>query len=141
MADKALLKKQQERWGEAIATGNLDALDDILADDFVDHDPGDQTPDREGVKNFFRGFRKAFPDLKPEVVKLHVSDDGYVAMRYNVSGTHQGEFMGHAPTGRRFETTAMQLARFNDEGKCVERWGTTDQLAILQQLGLVDAEG
>ena len=138
MPDKDLLKKQQERWGEAVATGNLDALDDILADDFVDHDPGDETPDREGVKSFFRGFRAAFPDFKPEVVELHVSDDGYVAMRYNVSGTHRGEFMGHAPTGRRFETTALQLARFNDEGKCVERWGVTDRLPILQQLGLVD---
>ncbi len=142
MADKALLKQQQQRWGEAVASGgNLDALDDILADDFVDHDPGDQTPDREGVKNFFRGMHKAFPDFKPDPVELHVSDDGYVAMRYNASGTHTGEFMGFAPTGRRFETTAMQLARFNDEGQCVERWGVTDHLPILQQLGLVDVDG
>ena len=127
----------QKQWGDAIASGDLDALDSILAEDFVDHDPGDQSPDREGVKAFFRGFRKAFPDLKPEPVELHADDEGYVTMRYNVSGTHEGEFMGFAPTGRRFETSAMQMARFED-GKCVERWGVTDQLQILKQLGLVD---
>ena len=92
----------------------------------------------EQMQNFFRGFRTAFPDLEPEVVELHADDNGYVTMRYNVSGTHRGEFMGFAPTGRRFETSAMQMAKFNDEGKCVERWGVTDQLQILEQLGLID---
>ena len=137
MTDKQRNLDLQKQWGEAVASGNLDKLDDILADDFVDHDPGDQSPDREGVKAFFRGFRKAFPDLKPEVVELHADDNGYVTMRYNVSGTHKGTFMGFAPTGRTFETSAMQMARFED-GKCVERWGVTDQLQILKQLGLVD---
>jgi steroid delta-isomerase-like uncharacterized protein len=137
MTDKQRNIDLQKQWGDAIASGNLDKLDAILADDFVDHDPGDQSPDREGVKAFFRGFRKAFPDLKPEPVELHADDEGYVTMRYNVSGTHKGEFMGFAPTGRRFETSAMQMARFED-GKCVERWGVTDQLQILKQLGLVD---
>ena len=137
MTDKQRNIDLQKQWGDAIASGDLDKLDDILADDFVDHDPGDQSPDREGVKAFFRGFRKAFPDLKPEPVELHADDEGYVTMRYNVSGTHKGEFMGFAPTGRRFETSAMQMARFED-GQCVERWGVTDQLQILKQLGLVD---
>jgi steroid delta-isomerase-like uncharacterized protein len=138
MPDKQTCIAQQKRWGEAVATGDLDALDSILAEDFVDHDPGNQSADREGVKAFFRGFRKAFPDFEPEVVELHADDNGYVTMRYNVSGTHKGEFMGFAPTGRTFETSAMQMAKFNDEGKCTERWGVTDQLQILKQLGLVD---
>jgi steroid delta-isomerase-like uncharacterized protein len=137
MTDKQRNLDLQKQWGEAVATGNLDKLDDILADDFVDHDPGDQSPDREGVKAFFRGFRTAFPDFKPEPVELHADDNGYVTMRYNVSGTHKGAFMGFAPTGRTFETSAMQMARFED-GKCVERWGVTDQLQILKQLGLID---
>ncbi|MEP0547895.1 MAG: ester cyclase [Rhodothermales bacterium] len=137
MTDKQRNLDLQKQWGDAVASGDLDKLDDILADDFVDHDPGDQSPDREGVKAFFRGFRQAFPDLKPEPIELHADDNGYVTMRYNVSGTHKGEFMGFAPTGRRFETSAMQMARFED-GQCVERWGVTDQLQILKQLGLVD---
>jgi steroid delta-isomerase-like uncharacterized protein len=126
----------QKRWGEAVASGNLDALDDILADDFVDHDPGDYAPTREGVKNFFRDFRAAFPDLEPEVEEMTATDE-YVTLRYTVRGTHRGDFQGHAPTGRSFEAPAMQLGRWRD-GKCVERWGVTDQSKILQQLGLID---
>lgn len=126
----------QKRWGEAVASGNLDALDDILADDFVDHDPGDYAPTREGVKNFFRDFRAAFPDLEPEVEEMTATDE-YVTLRYTVRGTHRGDFQGHAPTGRSFEAPAMQLGRWRD-GRCVERWGVTDQSKILQQLGIID---
>jgi steroid delta-isomerase-like uncharacterized protein len=138
MSDKQQHIELQKQWGDAVASGNLDKLDDILAGDFVDHDPGQQSPDREGVKAFFRGFRSAFPDLELEPVELHADDEGYVTLRYNVRGTHRGEFMGFAPTGRRFETTAMQMARFED-GQCVERWGVTDRLRILQDLGVLDA--
>ncbi|MDT0631458.1 ester cyclase [Rubrivirga litoralis] len=127
----------QKRWGEEVASnGKLDVLDDILADDFVDHDPGDYAPTREGVKQFFRDFRTAFPDLKAEVVEMTATDE-YVTLRYTVSGTHRGEFMGHAPTGRSFEAPSMQLGRWRD-GRCVERWGVTDQSKILEQLGLID---
>ena len=124
----------QKRWGEAIASGDLDQLDDILADDFTDHDPGDYAPTREGLKEFFRDFRKAFPDLKPEVVEM-TADDEHVSFRYTIRGTHKGEFRGHAPTGKSFEAPAMQIGRWRD-GKCVERWGVTDQSKILEQLGL-----
>lgn len=128
----------QQRWGEEVASkGDLDVLDDILADDFVDHDPGDYAPTKAGLKQFFTDFRTAFPDLTAEVEEMVATDD-YVALRYTVSGTHRGEFLGHAPTGRSFEAPAMQLARFRD-GKCTERWGVTDQSAILKQLGLIDA--
>ncbi len=125
----------QKRWGEEVASqGHLDVLDEILADDFVDHDPGDYAPTKEGLKGFFRDFRTAFPDLTAEPVEMVASDD-WVAMRYTVRGTHRGEFQGHAPTGRSFEAPAMQLGRWTD-GRCTERWGVTDQSEILDQLGL-----
>ena len=128
----------QKRWGSEVAEdGNYDALDDILADDFVDHDPGDYAPTRNGLEQFFRDMHTAFPDLSTEVVEMHATDE-YVAMRYTLRGTHRGEFQGHAPTGKTFEAPAMQLGRWRD-GRCVERWGVTDQSAILEQLGLLDA--
>lgn len=131
----------QERWGEEVATkGNLDVLDEILADDFVDHDPApDQGPGPEGLKGFFRTLRTAFPDLKAEVDEMMASDDE-VAIRYTISGTHEGDFMGFAPTGRRVEAAAMQIARFED-GKVKERWGITDQLGLLRQIGALDHVG
>ena len=97
----------QKRWGEEVATnGNLDVLDEILADDFVDHDPGDYAPTKEGLNKFFSDFRTAFPDLEAEVVEMHATDE-YVTLRYTVRGTHRGEFMGHAPTGKSFEAPSM----------------------------------
>ena len=127
-----------ERWGAEVASaGRYDVLDEILAPNFVDHDPApDQGPGVEGLKGFFQTMRSAFPDLKAEPVEV-VGTDTHVAMRYTISGTHQGEFQGAAPTGKSFKVSALQLARFED-GRCVERWGSTDELGMLKQLGILD---
>jgi predicted ester cyclase len=127
-----------KKWGSEVASnGNYDALDEILAPDFVDHDPApDQDPGVEGLKGFFRMMRSAFPDLKAEAIEL-VADNDKVAMSYTLSGTQNGKFMGVDPTGKSFKVTALQLARFED-GRCVERWGSTDELGILKQLGILD---
>ncbi|MGI9174727.1 MAG: ester cyclase [Rhodothermales bacterium] len=69
-----------------------------------------------------------------------MATDDEVAIRYTISGTHEGEFMGVAPTGRKVEAAAMQIARF-ENGKVKERWGLTDQLGLLQQIGAVDELG
>jgi predicted ester cyclase len=58
-------------------------------------------------------------------------------MRYTISGTHDGEFQGVAPTGKSFKVSALQLARFED-GLCVERWGSTDELGMMKQLGILE---
>ena len=127
-----------KRWGEEVASkGNVDVLDEILAADFVDHDPApDQGPGIEGLKDFFRSFRTAFPDLEASVDEMVATDD-HVTMRYTVRGTHRGEFMGVAPTGRKIEAPAMQLARI-ENGKVTERWGVTDQSKILEQIGALE---
>jgi predicted ester cyclase len=127
-----------KRWGSEVASaGDYDVLDEILAPGFVDHDPApDQGPGIEGLKGFFRTMRSAFPDLRAEPVEIAATDD-HVAMRYTISGTHEGEFQGVAPTGKRFEVSALQLARF-ENGRCVERWGSTDELGMMKQLGILE---
>ena len=126
-----------ERWGAEVASGgHYDVLDEILAPNFVDHDAApDQGPGIEGLKGFFRTMRSAFPDLKAEPVEIVATDD-HVAMRYTISGTHRGEFQGVAPTGKSFRVAALQLARF-ENGRCVERWGSTDELGMMKQLGIL----
>jgi steroid delta-isomerase-like uncharacterized protein len=126
-----------ERWGAEVASaGNYEVLDEILAPDFVDHDAAaDQGPGIEGLKGFFRTMREAFPDLKAEPVEVVATED-HVAMRYTISGTHRGTFQGVAPTGKSFEVAALQLARF-ENGRCVERWGSTDELGMMKQLGIL----
>jgi steroid delta-isomerase-like uncharacterized protein len=127
-----------ERWGAEVASaGRYDVLDEILAPAFVDHDPApDQAPGIEGLKGFFQTMRSAFPDLKAEPVEV-VGTDTHVAMRYTISGTHQGEFQGVAATGKSFKVSALQLARF-ENGRCVERWGSTDELGMMKQLGILE---
>ena len=82
----------------------------------------------------FGEMRTAFPDLKIEVEHLTATEDD-VAFAYTVSGTHRGEFQGHAATGGVFSIRGVQISRFVDD-KLAERWGSSDQLGMLSQLGL-----
>jgi len=126
----------QEHLAELINAGNIDALDEVFSSDVVDHDPApDQGPGPDGFKHFFSALRTGFPDLKVEPATL-VADDDNVAIAYTISGTHQGEFNGVAPTGKSISARGVQIARFRD-GKIVERWGSSDEIGIMKQLGAV----
>lgn len=125
----------QERLGAAINEGNLDALTEVFAPGVVDHDPApDQGPGPEGFQKFFSGMAAAFPDahIEPETL---VADDDNVAIAYTLTGTHDGVFQGVEPTGKRIEIRGVQIARFED-GLIVERWGSSDELGMLRQLGV-----
>lgn len=132
--------KAQQRMGEAIATGNLEILKEVIAPNVVDHDPApDQGKGPEGFIHFFTGFRRAFPDLNVTLEHL-VTDEDNVAFAYTIEGTHKDDLMGIPPTGRRIKARGMQIGRF-ENGKLVERWGSSDQLGILQQLGAAPVGG
>jgi len=119
---------------EAASSGNLAVLDEVFAPNVVDHDPApDQEPGPDGYKRFFSGLRAAFPDLTVTVDRL-VQTQTDIAIAYTIRGTHRGEFSGIAPTGRPIYARGMQIARFED-GKIVERWGSSDELGILLKLG------
>ncbi len=125
----------QERFAEGVVSGNFDVIDEVMADDVVDHDPAPfQGPGPEGFKEFFSYMRNAFPDFNIEPEHMVATDDD-VAIAYTVTGTHQGEFLGVEPTGRSISARGVQIARFRD-GQIVERWGSSDELSILQQLGV-----
>ena len=128
----------QTAFGEAINTGNLDAFDDLVADDAVDRDPApDQGRGPQGYKDFFGQMRTAFPDMAVKVEHL-VADEDNVAFAYTLTGTNEGPFQGHEPTGKSIQVRGMQISRFED-GKMVERWGSTDEVGIMTQLGLLDS--
>ena len=123
-----------KKLGEAVSTGNLQALRDIFSAGVVDHDPApDQGEGSEGFIKFFTMMRTAFPDLKVTVDHI-VQDEDNLAMAYTINGTHQGEFLGIAPTGKTFKARGMQIGRYED-GKIVERWGSSDELGLVKQLG------
>ncbi|MFE5030669.1 ester cyclase [Streptomyces sp. NPDC056683] len=128
----------QTAFGEAVVAGDLDALDGIVAADSTDHDPAPgQGPGPTGYKTMFGELRTAFPDLSLQVEHLVATDDE-LAFAYVISGTHLGPLMGHPATGRKVSYRGMQISRFDRDGKLVERWGSSDELGMLRQLGLVE---
>ncbi|MHA6248747.1 ester cyclase [Pontibacter sp. CAU 1760] len=123
----------QKQFGEAINTGNLQRFHDLMAPHVKDHDPApDQGSGPEGFVQFFTTFRSAFPDLKVAVDHM-VADEDNVAIAYTVTGTHKGDFMGLPATGKKISARGVQIARF-ENGKIVERWGSSDELGILKQI-------
>jgi predicted ester cyclase len=87
------------------------------------------------VKRLFAEFRLAFPDWHEEIVQL-VAEGGMVAGRLKCSGTHQGEFLGEAPTGKRMNVEEVFFLRVED-GKFVDFWALEDSLNRMRQLGLL----
>ena len=124
----------QERFAEGVNTGNLDVFDEVVAPDMVDDDPApEQGPGPRGFKDMFRTIREAFPDLEVTPERMTATEDD-VALAYTITGTHRGDFLGVAPTGRKVTARGVQIGRF-ETGRLVERWDSSDQLAILQQPG------
>jgi len=87
------------------------------------------------VKRLFAEFRAAFPDWHEEIVEL-VAEGNTVAGRFRCSGTHRGEFLGEAPTGKRMEVEEVFFLRV-EEGKFVDFWALEDSLNRMRQLGLL----
>jgi steroid delta-isomerase-like uncharacterized protein len=126
---------------EVFNQGDLDVADELIGANVVEHQqqPG-VTPDAAGpelVKQIARFFRSAFPDLHIAVNDL-IAEGDRVAARVTISGTHQGEIMGIAPTGKRVEIRSIDIIRFED-GRAAEHWGETDIMSMMQQLGVVPA--
>lgn len=127
-------KKAQERFGDAINSGNLEQLRELVAQDVVEHDPApNQGPGPQGYIDFFSMMRNAFPDMQVKVEHL-VAEDDSVAFAYTLTGTHKGDFMGVDGTNKPIKVRGMQISRFKN-GKMVERWGSSDELGILRQIG------
>lgn len=124
------------KFAEAVNTGNFDLFDETVSPQNVDHDPAPgQVQGPQGYRTYFSGLRTAFPDLKvsPETF---VADDESIAFAYTITGTQNGPLLGIAPTGKTIKIRGLQISKFKD-GKMVERWGSSDELGMLQQLGVV----
>jgi len=116
--------------------GKLEVAEELLAPDFVDHAavPG-LPPGREGVKRLFAAFRAAFPDFRA-VIHDQIEEGDKVVTRKTFHGTHRGELMGVAPTGKAVAFDVIDIVRVRD-GRMCEHWNVVDQLSLLRQLGVV----
>lgn len=91
----------------------------------------------EGLKHFYQGLWNAFPDLHITIDDM-VGEGETVAWRLTVTGTHEAEFRGVAPSGTRVTFAAHYVFRFCN-GRIVERWTNFDRLGVMIQLGAIPA--
>ena len=123
---------------EVFSAGNVDVVDELVAENFVNHDPGappDLPPGREGLKVLARFYKSAFPDAAVKV-EDQIAEGDRVVTRYTARGTHQGEFAGMPATGKQVTGTGITIDRI-EGGKIVESWNEFNQLGLLQQLGAI----
>ena len=135
--NKALIRRFfEEVWNEQ----NLDAIDELVAADQVDHSlPPGLPPGREGAKAFVGMYLSAFPDTRMTIEDI-VAEGDRVVTRWSATGTHTGELMGIPATGKQVTVTGLDINRYSG-GKSVEHWGQFDQMGMMQQLGVVPAPG
>jgi serine phosphatase RsbU (regulator of sigma subunit)/predicted ester cyclase len=124
-------KALARRFVEANANADLDTLYELLAPDFVDHslEPG-QEPGREG---YLRGVAEEIFSNQRTIIEDQAADGDKVISRLTINRIHdRGEFMGEAPTGMQFQSTAIVIHRIAG-GKIVEEWSESSGLAEAMQ--------
>lgn len=125
---------------EVVEGGNLSLIDELVLDDFVDHEealPG-QPAGKDGVKFFVNAMRTAFPDIHVKTDDPALADANMEAGYVILTGTHRGELAGIPASGKTVEFGGTDIIRVKD-GKVAEHWGTTDTMALMQQIGAVAA--
>ncbi len=117
-------KDAVRRWvAEMVGGGGLDVADELFSPDLA-----------ASARQWVAPFRASFSDVHMEVVTL-VAEGDQVAGRFRCSGTHTGPWLGHPPTGRRFDVDEVYFFRV-DGGRIAEMWGLEDTAERLRQLGL-----
>lgn len=135
------LKALANRLYGAMGEGDVDAvIDEVIADGFIEHEelPPGIPPGKDAPRAMFKMIKDAFPDFQATVEDMFVVGDTVIA-RGRFLGTHRGEFMGIPPTGNRVDYAFFDQLRFADD-RLVEHWGITDNMAMMQQLGVIDPD-
>jgi len=131
--NRALIKRfYDEGWN----ANNLDVYDELVTEDFVDHQaiPG-LPPGREGFKGLNAMFRSAFPDVWVEIDNV-VAEDDKVGCRWVSTGTHQGDLFGIPATGSKVEVSETVFYRV-ENGSLAEGWINRDDVGLMRQLGVI----
>ena len=130
-AAKAVVRRNTE---EVQEKGNFALFEELFADNFIDHTPQPgTTPDKAGVRKLYTYIRVAFPDFHAEI-HWQLVDGDRVTTYKTYRGTHEGPFLGVAPTHRRIHFEAVDVMRVQN-GKITDHWGVGNLLSLMQQIG------
>lgn len=123
---------------ETINRRNLDALNELVAENFVEQVPfPGQGSGRDGLRYAIGIFLSAFPDIQ-WMVDEQIAEGEKVVSRFTWTGTHHGEFLGIPPKGKRVKVRGVVMDVVRD-GMLSESRIIMDTMGLLQQLGAVPA--
>ena len=120
---------------DALNRGDLDACTALMTPDFIINIAGMPYPKR-GIADWRQHAEiliSAFPDVQVSVEDIFSTGDK-LAVRVRLTGTHQGEFLGNRPTGRKIDYKSHEIYRF-ENGKLAEEWICSDMMTLLTQVG------
>ncbi|HEY3294942.1 MAG TPA: ester cyclase [bacterium] len=120
---------------DGIGKGDLKVVDRFIAPNMKEHETGVEPPNSEGLKNLIRMMHTAFPDLRVTVEDVWEMGDTVIG-RITWTGTHTGPLGDIPPTRKKVNVTGIDIVRFSGD-KCVEHWGVTDRMSMMEQLGVV----
>ncbi len=122
-------------FNETFNKGNITALDSVFSPELIDYSVStiSEQDGLEGFKKRVSGYRTGFPDLRFTIDDMIV-EGNYVAVRWMMSGTNKGPWLGHPATDKTMIMTGMNLEHFYN-GKIVEHWSNPDVLSAMKQLG------
>lgn len=129
----------------AVDAGDMAAFSQLVSPSLIEHmppPPGAPTnlSDFELAKMLISGYHAAFPDSRTEI--LHIVAEGDLVIVHSMyTGTNTGPFMGMPATNKAVRVEQTDIIRFDAAGKGVEHWAVVDQLAMMQQLGLIPMDG
>jgi predicted ester cyclase len=123
-------------FAEFVNQGDASIVDELYRSDIVDHAGLPGAPEgAEGVKYTIASLREAFPDFHVTIEDISAHDDT-VVIHNTWRGTHRGELLGIAPTGRSFLSVGIVIWRFDEEGRIAERWEHNVASNMFAALGL-----
>lgn len=134
--NKALARRANT---EGLNQKNLEIIDELCTPEFVFHNGSITIQGLDAYKQFLAMFFTAFPDAHFTIEDI-VAEGDTVVVRRTVRGTHKGELMVIPPTGKQITMTEIALLRVAN-GRFVEAWSNSDDLGLLQQLGVIPMLG
>ena len=119
---------------ELINERDLDTAFEYYTEDYVYHGPGGQElRGRDGIRGLWKIFLDAFPDLESSVDDM-IQEGDKLALRWTVTGTHTGEFLGIPPTNKTIKLPITEVFKIAD-GQLVEAWDQYDRMHLMEQIG------
>ena len=135
--NKALVR----RFYEEIDKGHLEAMDEVVEEDYLDHNPPPFPglgSGREGLKQAFKIFWEATPGYHQ--IEEQIAEGDKVVTRLTSYGKHEGDLPGAPRTGHDLKMTSITIHRIAN-GKLVEKWSEKDVLGFLIQIGVMQPPG